>query len=188
MNNQNPQDAMSEFENIQRLMRLKRFEQPEEGFTEKFLKEFHQRQREEMLRQSSLQLFWERASTWWNNLMVPKWALATATAAVCLMSVWLFSGEKSSPEITTLDSPVPEIIEKPFIPKMDLSELPMANIADRNNKALEESLLRKHLEIRPSLEGKVQPLPASAEGLQMPAASKKSAPAQHDETKGGLGK
>jgi hypothetical protein len=64
-----------------------------------------------MLRQSSLELLWERTTTWWNNLLVPKW-----------------------------------------------------------------------------VEGKVQPLPASAEGLQMPAASKKSAPAQHDETKGGLGK
>jgi hypothetical protein len=188
MNNQNPKDAMSDFENIQRLMRLKRFEQPGEGFTEQFLKEFHQRQRSEMLQQSSLHLMWERTTTWWNNLMVPKWSLATAAAAVCVMSVWLLNSEKTVPAITTVEAPVPTVIEKPFIPKMDLSELPMANIADRNNKALEESLLRKHLEIRPVLEGKVQPLPASAEGFQVPVPEKKNPTAQQKKTVEGLGK
>jgi hypothetical protein len=178
MNNQNPKDAMSDFENIQRLMRLKRFEQPGEGFTEQFLKEFHRRQRSEMLQQSSLHLMWERTATWWNNLWVPKWSLVTAAAAVCVMSVWLLKSEKTTPTISTVDTPVPTIIEKPFIPKMDLSELPMANTADRNNKAVEESLLRKHLEIRPVLEGKIQPLPASAEGFQAPIPEKKNPTAQ----------
>lgn len=178
---------MSEFDNIQRLIRLKRFEKPDDGFTEQFLREFHQRQRSEMLKQSSLHLMWERTITWWNNLLVPKWGLATAAAAVCLMSVWLFSGAKPAPEITVLDSPVPAIVEKPFVPKMDLSELPMANIAERNNKALEESLLRKHLEMRPALESTVQPLPANATGKQTPSLGK-AVPAIHDGTDGGLGK
>lgn len=178
---------MSEFDNIQRLIRLKRFEQPDDGFTEQFLREFHQRQRSEMLKQSSLQLLWERTITWWDNLMVPKWGLATAAAAICLMSLWLFSGGEPAPAITLLDSPVPEIVEKPFVPKMDLSELPMANIAERNNKALEESLLRKHLEMRPALEGTVQPLPANVAGQQIPSQGK-AVPAIHDGADSGLGK
>lgn len=159
---------MSEFEDIQRLIRLKRFEQPDESFTEDFLREFHQRQREEMLKRSSVELFWERATTWWNNILAPKWSLAGVAAAACIAGVWLFSAGKSAPEVTTVPAPVPAIPEKPFIPKMDLSELPMANMAERNNAKLEESILRKHLQITPVLESSVTPLPAGANGLEAP--------------------
>lgn len=163
---------MSEFENVQKLIRLKRFETPGEGFAEEFLREFHQRQRAELLKQSSVELLRERVQTWWHHLTVPKWAFATVTAAVCAASVWLLGGTEasSSPQVTSTvpAAPLPPVTEKPFIPKMDLSELPMANIAGRNDAKLEESLLRKHLEVRPVLESKVQPLPASATGFQEP--------------------
>jgi hypothetical protein len=151
---------MSEFEDIQRLIRLKRFEQPGEGFTEEFLQQFHQRQRAEMLKQSSLELLWERTTTWWSNLLVPKWSLAAAAVAICAMSLWMFSpnGDKSAPALTSVPTALPE---KPFIPKMDLSDLPMANMAERGQATLEESLLRKHIEVRSSLEGSVLPLPTS---------------------------
>lgn len=175
---------MSEFEDIQRLIRLKRFEQPGEGFTEDFLRQFHQRQRAEMLKQSSLELFWERATTWWNHLTAPKWGIVSAAAVVCITSVWLMAGQKSSVEVTTVPMPVPTVPEKPFVPKMDLSELPMANITERNNSKLEESLLRKHLEIRPVLESGVSPLPANATGIEG-ATAKKVIPAGAEE---GLGK
>lgn len=165
---------MSEFENIQKLIRLKRFETPGEGFAEEFLREFHQRQRAELLKQSSVELLGERLQTWWHHLTVPKWALATVTAAVCLGSVWLLGGPSARPAAAQASAaPLPPaplpLVEKPFIPKMDLSELPMANIAGRNDAKLEESLLRKHLEVRPVLEGNVQPLPASATGFEAPS-------------------
>ena len=80
---------MSEFEDIQRLIRLKRFEQPGEGFTEDFLHQFHQRQRAEMLKQSSLELLWERTTTWWGNLLVPKWGMAAAAGATVFTFVVL---------------------------------------------------------------------------------------------------
>lgn len=179
---------MSEFENIQKLIRLKRFENPGEGFTEEFLREFHQRQRAEMLRKSSVELLGERISTWWHHLTMPKWTLATAAACVCLGSVWFFGGGQSNtPQVTTVPPVVvPEVPEKPFIPKMDLSDLPMAN-AGRNDSKLEESLLRKHLELQPTLEGKVQALPATNNGQQAPTLQN-TAPAILEGTQDKLGK
>lgn len=159
---------MSEFEKVRQLIRLKRFEQPGEDFTESFLREFHQRQRAEMLRKSSVELFMERLSTWWEHLMIPKWSLATAAAA-CVAGMWLFIGNGSS-HPSMADTPTPPASpvapEKPFTPKLDLSDLPMANMAERGNAKLEDALIRKHLEMKPALESGVSPLPTSAKGFK----------------------
>lgn len=174
---------MSEFEDIQKLIRLKRFETPGEGFTEEFLREFHQRQRAEMLHKSSVELLGERVLTWWNHVTMPKWVLATVTACIAVGGgAWLYgTGGQAAPQVTSAPvvPAIPAVIEKPFIPKMDLSDLPMANVAGRNDSKLEESILRKHLEVRPVLEGKVQPqaLPASATGLQPPSLQNITPPA-----------
>jgi len=174
---------MSEFENIQRLIRLKRFEQPGEGFTEDFLRQFHQRQRAEMLKQSSLELLWERATTWWNHLTAPKWGFAAAAAAACITGIWLIPGHKATVEVTTVPVPVHMVPEKPFVSKLDLSELPMGNITERSNAKLEEALLRKHLDIRPTLESGVSPLPANAKGIEG-GTSKKIVPAGAADSRG----
>ncbi len=174
---------MSEFEDIQRLIQLKRFEQPGEGFAEDFLRQFHQRQRAEMLKQSSLELLWERITTWWGNLLVPKWGMVAAAVAVCAMSIWMLSqpAAQSSKALTS----VPAFDEKPFIPKMDLSDLPLARMAERDEATLADMLLRKHLEVRPALEGSVSPLPAN--GWQVPSLQH-AVPAIHDGADGGLGR
>ncbi|HEY1053100.1 MAG TPA: hypothetical protein VGE39_25190 [Prosthecobacter sp.] len=180
---------MSDFENIQKLIRLKRFETPGEGFTEEFLKEFHQRQRAEMLKQSSIDLLRERVQTWWTHLTVPKWSLATAMAAVCAGSYFLLGGTttESAPQVTAAPVVVPDVPvvpEKAFVPKLDLSELPMAN-AGRNDAKLEESLIRKHLEVPAALEGTVQPqaIPASATGLNPPSIQNTKPPMAEDAKK-----
>lgn len=179
---------MSEFEDIQKLIRLKRFETPGEGFTEEFLREFHQRQRAVMLKQSSVELLRERVLTWWQHLTLPKWTLASVTAAICVGGAWLMGDtQPTAPQTAAtapLPVPMPPVVEKPFIPKMDLSELPMANIAGRNDAKLEESLLRKHLEVRPVLEGNVQPLPASGDGVK--PSLQNAVPAIHDGAEGSL--
>jgi hypothetical protein len=179
---------MSEFEDIQRLIRLKRFEQPEEGFTANFLQQFHQRQRAEMLKQSSLELLWERTTTWWNNLLIPKWGMAAAAVAVCTMGVWVFSqvGNHSAPALTSVPAAAPTFPEKPFIPKMDLSDLPMVNMAERGNATLEDVLMRNHLEVRSSLEGNVLPLPTS--GWQKIPSLNDLTPATANGTEEGAGK
>ncbi|MEZ5384635.1 MAG: hypothetical protein R3F13_03890 [Prosthecobacter sp.] len=185
MNHQNTPDTEYEFKAVQGLIRLKRFEQPEEDFTENFLREFHQRQRAEMLKQSAFSLLAERVGTWWNNLLVPKWGLAAATAAVCVMGAWMASQNHEATVVTSVPA-IPVIEEKPFIPKMDLSDLPMANITDRGNSKLEESLLRKHLEMRPAIESTVSPLPAS--GTWQVPSQQNAVPATHNGVDGGLGR
>jgi len=75
---------MSEFEDIQRLIRLKRHEQPPPGFVEDFVSTFQDRQRSEMLRNSARVLLWERVTTYMEGLLNPKWAWAGATAAAVL--------------------------------------------------------------------------------------------------------
>jgi hypothetical protein len=172
---------MSEFEDIQRLIRLKRFEQPEEGFTENFLQQFHQRQRAEMLQQSSLDLFRERVATWWNNLLVPKWGMVAAAVSVCAMSLWLLSHLAEKPGASLTVAPV--VSEKPFIPKLDLSDLPLARMAEHDDATLADMLIQNHLEVRPALESNV--LPAS--GWQQPSL-RNATPAVQQGLEGMLGK
>src|SRR4029450_13703247 len=60
----NPRSKMDEFNDneIARLLRLKRYEQPPPGYFENFLHEFHRRQRDEMLRQPLWRICLERRS------------------------------------------------------------------------------------------------------------------------------
>lgn len=81
---------MTEFEEIQKLIRLKRHERPPEGFVDEFIVAFQQRQRSEMLQQSARGLLWERVTTYFSEVLNPKWAWATATvAAVSLLGFTL---------------------------------------------------------------------------------------------------
>lgn len=70
---------MSEFEDIQRIIRLKRHEQPPQDFVEDFVGKFQQRQRAELLHQSARGLLWERVNTYFEGVFAPKWGWATAT-------------------------------------------------------------------------------------------------------------
>ncbi len=79
---------MSDFDNLQRIIRLKRYETPGEDFVEDFLTQFHQRQRSELLRQSARGLLWERVTTFWDNLVSPRWTTAMVTACVAVVAAW----------------------------------------------------------------------------------------------------
>ncbi|MBE7496046.1 MAG: hypothetical protein HS117_13970 [Verrucomicrobiaceae bacterium] len=80
-----------DFEDIQRLIRLKRHESPGEGFTEEFLKRFHQRQHEKELRQSALDRLLERTAAWFEDLMSPpRWALTGGAALVLAAGAWFY--------------------------------------------------------------------------------------------------
>ena len=78
---------MSEFDQIQQLIRLKRHEQPSPDFVDDFVRTFHQRQRAELLQQSARGLLWERITTYFEDLMTPKhgWAFASALAVAALV-------------------------------------------------------------------------------------------------------
>ncbi len=75
---------MSDFEDIQNLIRLKRHEQPSPDFVDDFVHSFQQRQRAELLNNSARGLLWERVTTYFDGLLAPKWAMAGAAAVAML--------------------------------------------------------------------------------------------------------
>jgi hypothetical protein len=81
---------MSEFEDIQRLLRLKRYEKPPEDFVDDFVRQFQHRQRQELLRHSARGLLWERVNTYFEGLFAPKWRWAGATAVALLLAGVIF--------------------------------------------------------------------------------------------------
>ena len=74
-------------EPMHRIIRLKRYEQPPEGYFEEFLKEFHTRQRAELLRPSLRELFLERINAILAEIRVPAMAYAGAAAVAVVASV-----------------------------------------------------------------------------------------------------
>lgn len=86
---------MTEFEDIQRLVRLKRHELPPEGFVDGFITAFHERQRSELLKQSARSLFWERLTTFFEGRPMANMAVSGAAiiALVAVAAVSLPSGK-----------------------------------------------------------------------------------------------
>src|SRR5438067_9661982 len=78
---------MDEFDDneIARLLRLKRYEQPPPGYFENFLHEFHRRQRDELLRQPLWRICLDRAHEF--KFRFPVRSLASYPAAVAAVLV-----------------------------------------------------------------------------------------------------
>jgi hypothetical protein len=66
---------------IQKLIRLKRYEQPPEDYFEDFLLDFQRHQRAEMLQRPVWQIAWERANLWLEGFRVPAIAYASILVA-----------------------------------------------------------------------------------------------------------
>ncbi|MBX7211394.1 MAG: hypothetical protein K1X78_24015 [Verrucomicrobiaceae bacterium] len=73
---------MDEFEKIQKLIRLKKYETPGEQFVDEFVTAFRERQRAEMLKQPALSLLWESFRAWYDQLFSPRWTLAAAVVVI----------------------------------------------------------------------------------------------------------
>jgi hypothetical protein len=73
-------------EKLQRLLRLKRYEQPPEDFAEEFLEKFQRRQRSEILRRSTWSILGERLANFMQMLRRPAvlWTAGGAYAAILL--------------------------------------------------------------------------------------------------------
>lgn len=65
-------------EPMHRVIRLKRYEQPPQGYHQNFLQEFHHRQRAELLRPSLSALLMERITSLVTDIRVPAMAYAGA--------------------------------------------------------------------------------------------------------------
>ena len=74
-------------EHTHRIIRLKRYENPPKEYYEEFLREFHYRQRAELLKPSLKTLLLERFSSLMLEFRVPVSAYAGATALALLASV-----------------------------------------------------------------------------------------------------
>jgi len=106
-----------EFEDIQRLIRLKRHEAPDEGFTEQLLTQLHRRMREDMLKKSSLELLMERITTRFESWVnPPRLAFAAVAAVVVAGGLWFYNASSNpaspvqavTPPAATKDSLVGE--------------------------------------------------------------------------------
>lgn len=85
---------MSEETQIQKLLRLKRYEQPPEGYYEDFLREFQQRQRAEVLKSSVWEIIWDRLGHVLPDFRVPAYAYAAiGFLAIGASSFILTTGE-----------------------------------------------------------------------------------------------
>jgi hypothetical protein len=108
----------SNLSEVQKLIRLKRYEQPPRGYDaycEDFLFEFQQRQRVEMLRRSSFSLWLEKVASWFWGFGTSKWVWGGAAAYASMMMFAYLNQDSGSdiaeepvgPKPTTLAPSVP---------------------------------------------------------------------------------
>lgn len=110
---------MNEEQKLQRLLRLKRHESPPDGYFDDFLSEFHQRQRQEILKGGSLSLLWERIQTWVDGMRRPAvaWSLAGVYAVtILLICMWPKPGPSGTVVALGLQAPPASTVAQPAIP------------------------------------------------------------------------
>ncbi len=95
-------------ERAQQLVRLKRYEQPDEGYFEGFLKEFQQRQRADLMQRSSRSLFCERLGTYLADFGGRRMLLAGG-AACALALLFVRVAPEGQPVDAGFDAPRGEV-------------------------------------------------------------------------------
>lgn len=79
---------------ISRLLRLKRYEQPPEGFYEDFLLEFQKRQRVEAMKVTWWERLRESVESVFDRVQVPGYAYATVGLFAVAMGAWILSSDE----------------------------------------------------------------------------------------------
>ena len=109
---------MDEFNDneITKLLRLKKYEQPPPGYFENFLHEFHRRQRDELLRQPIWSVMWQRLSDSLFRLNLPSLTSMPAAAAavlVCALVITLKVHQgPDQPNVAVADTPHQSVLEQ----------------------------------------------------------------------------
>ncbi|MEM9079311.1 MAG: hypothetical protein AAGC74_01315 [Verrucomicrobiota bacterium] len=86
-----------ELQDLQRLLRLKNYERPADGYFEDFLDEFHRRQREGLMAERGKASWIEKFSSWISDLGAAKWAYGAGVAYAALMVGFFWVNQTSSP-------------------------------------------------------------------------------------------
>lgn len=81
---------------IQKLLRLKRYELPPESYYEDFLQDFQERQRAEMLKVSIWTLAWDRFCNLMPDVRIPKLAYASIAVAGLAASLFILQDQPAS--------------------------------------------------------------------------------------------
>jgi hypothetical protein len=106
---------MSDTNDIQKLIRLKRYEQPRDEYFENFLAEFQRRQRSELLQRSARSLFFERLGTYFSEFGKMQWAAAGVAACAAIGAVAFFAtggGSNVSPILASVNQNPPMLAEQ----------------------------------------------------------------------------
>ena len=118
---------------VHRLLRLKRYEHPTPDYFERFLDEFQERQRAELLRQPTWKLLWERVLNAFPDFHVPRLAYASVGMAAVVLSTFIMVSqqeETSSGAMLALNDPRPTVNVLPAgqgdirLPSSSRSEFP----------------------------------------------------------------
>lgn len=80
---------MKEHEDVQRLIRLKKYETPGEEYFQNFAESLKDRQRSEMLKRSSAGIFAERLQVWFEETHGAKWLIPAGAAAAIAAGVFV---------------------------------------------------------------------------------------------------
>ena len=122
------QRNVEHYEPIHKVIRLKRYEQPPEGYFEDFLREFHRRQRAELLKPSISTLIWERLFSLIPEVRVPAFAYAGATAVAVMAGAAILShatpSHSSAAAVSYASYPVTIQKMQPVSLRMDPSVAP----------------------------------------------------------------
>jgi len=108
---------MSDEHPTQRIIRLKRYEQPPEGYFDSFLSEFHRRQRADLLNPSLSTLILERIQAVLSEIRVPAMAYAGAAAVAVVASVLILrqpGASISQPAFRDVSYTQPPITQRPI--------------------------------------------------------------------------
>ena len=95
---------------IGKLLRLKRYEQPPPGYFENFLHEFHRRQRDELLRQPIWSVAWQRLSDSLFRLNIPSLTSMPAAVAAVLVCAAIISLKLYYPPSSSIATSPPSAI------------------------------------------------------------------------------
>lgn len=108
----------SKSEDVQRLVRLKRYETPGEAYYQRFAENFKDRQRAELLQGSARSLLAERVQTWWSESNGTRWAIPAGAAAAIGAGVLFVAGAASE------NVPAGDIVAKKAAADASLPDFP----------------------------------------------------------------